>query len=248
MNICRSKDGFIKLHYKIQNSDLWYDSTALLVFLRMISFAHYEDDFTSIRFRSKQRHLKRGEFSATTSELSEKLSLPTGTLRKVLKRLENADRISFETDNRQTIFRICNYDKYQGNEDKQPGKQEGKQKDKRNRGLKEVKEVKDISTNVDMSTGVDAKELFYQLVKNLGFTDSVRFTEERKRKLKLRLKTFTAVDLLRASTIVGNDPFLQGENDAGKRYGDIDYLLRSNENIDKKLNSDSSQVTYRADW
>lgn len=120
MNICRSKDGFIKLHYKIQDSDLWEDNNALVVFLRMIGYAHYEDDFTSIRFNGQQRHLKRGEFSASVSELARMVNLPVGTLRDVLARLEADKRISKQTSNRTTIFRICNYAKYQDAPTKTP--------------------------------------------------------------------------------------------------------------------------------
>ncbi len=36
----------------------------------------------------------------------------------------------------------------------------------------------------------------------------------------------TKEQLIRAATNIGNDDFLQGENDSKKRYGDIDYLLR----------------------
>ena len=120
MNICRSKDGFIKLHYKIQDSDLWNDNNAMVVFLRMIGYAHYEDDFTSIRFKGKQTYLKRGEFAASVSELAQLTNLSVGTLRDVLVRLESDKRISKQSDNRITIFRICNYSKYQDVPTKSP--------------------------------------------------------------------------------------------------------------------------------
>ena len=32
--------------------------------------------------------------------------------------------------------------------------------------------------------------------------------------------------IIKAATNIGQDKFLQGENDNHKRYGDIDYLLR----------------------
>lgn len=115
MNINRAQNGFIKLHLKISDSDLWNDNNAMCAFLRMLFMAHYDDDFTSIRFAGEQRYLKRGEFSATLSELAVKLNLPLGTLRDVLRRLEESERISRQSDNRTTIFRICNYAKYQDN-------------------------------------------------------------------------------------------------------------------------------------
>lgn len=120
MNINRAKNGFIKIYYNINDSDLSEDNNAFLVFLRMIRFAHHEDDFTSIRFRGKQYHLKRGEFSASVKELAELVNLPVGTLRDVLARLESDKRISKQTDNRTTVFRICNYSKYQDSPTRSP--------------------------------------------------------------------------------------------------------------------------------
>jgi DNA-binding MarR family transcriptional regulator len=113
MNINRAENGFIKIHYKIKDSDLWQDHTALFVFIRMLFFAHFEDDFTSIRFAGKQRYLKRGEFSATVAELAEYLGIPQSTLRKAIQRLEEGKRLDKRTDRQTTVFRICNYSKYQ---------------------------------------------------------------------------------------------------------------------------------------
>lgn len=101
------------------------------------------------------------------------------------------------------------------------------------------------------STGVNALDLkafFYQLVFNLGFTDSVRFTDKRKLKLKSRLKAYSSAQLLQASELIGADGFLQGDNPGGARYGDIDYLLRSDEQIDKQLNKVNNKLNYKADW
>lgn len=98
---------------------------------------------------------------------------------------------------------------------------------------------KNISTNVlvdldkPKSTGKSYRTIFTELVKALGFSDRVTPTQGRLRKLQLRLKTFSHDELLAAAQAIGADAFLQGENDRGKRYGDIDFLLRSDEIVDK---------------
>lgn len=258
MNVCRSRGGFIKLHYKIQESDIWEDNTALVVFLKMIGLAHYEDNFTSIRFRGSQRHLKRGEFASTVSELSSEIGVPVGTLRKVLDRLEKSGRIVQSADNRQTIFSICNYAKYQDTADKQPGKQAGKQPDKQpgkqpgkpNRGLKDNKdnkEKKDYNVKLPDGNSIDKKNLFDELVVSLGYSKAI-LTGSRLTKLKARLNQFSPDQLKDVAKKIADDPFMQGENNHGKRYGTIDYLLRNDEKIDEWLNRDDKKITYKADW
>lgn len=116
MNICRSKDGHVKLWYKIIDSDISQDNNAFVVFTRMLFYAHYESDFTSIRFGGKQYKLQAGEFSATLSELSALVHIPQSTLRRVLERLEADGRISRRSDRQITIYTICNWGEYQGDQ------------------------------------------------------------------------------------------------------------------------------------
>lgn len=54
------------------------------------------------------------------------------------------------------------------------------------------------------------------------------FSLQREKKLKdlLTKHRMTEEMLIKAATNVGNDKFLQGDNDNNKRYGDVDYLLR----------------------
>lgn len=91
------------------------------------------------------------------------------------------------------------------------------------------------TTNVVSSTDVDHKALFYELVRVLNFSDTTRYTENRKRKLIARLRTYSREVLCTAATNIAADGFMQGDNPGGKRYGTIDYLLRNDEIIDRWL-------------
>lgn len=159
MNINRATNGFVKVYYSINDSDLAEDNNAFVVFLRMVRFAHHEDDFTSIRFRGKQYHLKRGEFSASVKELAELVNLPVGTLRDVLERLESAKRISKQTDNRTTVFRICNYSKYQDNPAKSPANKPtidpANDPASPTEGKKSIKNIKSIDTKVSNTMALE---------------------------------------------------------------------------------------------
>lgn len=77
--------------------------------------------------------------------------------------------------------------------------------------------------------------LLNDLNKLVGGRGEARPTTDRKARLKSRLKDFTEDDLKLAATNLGNDEFMQGANDNNKRYGTIDYLLRTSANVNKWL-------------
>lgn len=77
--------------------------------------------------------------------------------------------------------------------------------------------------------------LLNELSKLCGGRGDAKPTSDRKARLKTRLKDFSEDDLKLAATNLGNDEFMQGANDNGKRYGTIDYLLRTSANVNKWL-------------
>lgn len=87
-----------------------------------------------------------------------------------------------------------------------------------------AKQVKNNTPDGDML------ELFTTLHELSGGKGKPVFSLNREKKLKDLLDPkkhrMTREMLLKAAINIGNDPFLQGDNDAHKRYGDIDYLLR----------------------
>lgn len=78
-------------------------------------------------------------------------------------------------------------------------------------------------------------ELLNTLNTLLGGRGEAKMTTDRKARLTSRLKDFSADELIRAATNLGNDEFMQGANDTGKRYGTIDYLIRTSANVNKWL-------------
>lgn len=71
-------------------------------------------------------------------------------------------------------------------------------------------------------------ELFTKLHKLTKGRGVAVFTLKREKQLAdlLGKHRMTEELLIKAATNIGNDAFLQGENDSKKRYGDVDYLLR----------------------
>lgn len=75
--------------------------------------------------------------------------------------------------------------------------------------------------------------LLNELHKLLGGRGDAKMTTDRKARLTTRLKDFTPDEMKLAATNLGSDEFMQGANDSGKRYGTIDYLLRTSANVNK---------------
>ena len=74
----------------------------------------------------------------------------------------------------------------------------------------------------------ELEALFRRLHELTGGKGKTVFSLQREKKLKdlLGKHRLTKEDLIRAATNIGEDSFLQGDNDNKKRYGDVDYLLR----------------------
>jgi hypothetical protein len=96
-----------------------------------------------------------------------------------------------------------------------------------------TKKVEEISGESDY---------FYELVYALNFTKTIRYTPKRAKQLRTRLKTFTEDEIMKAAQGIFDNEFLQGENPQGKRYGTIDYLLRSDEIIDSYVNETANSI------
>lgn len=74
-----------------------------------------------------------------------------------------------------------------------------------------------------------------KLHKLTGGRGEAKLTTDRRARLTTRLKDFSKDELITAATNLGSDEFMQGANDNGKRYGTIDYLLRTSANVNKWL-------------
>lgn len=86
------------------------------------------------------------------------------------------------------------------------------------------------------------KQFLIKLMETLGHNSQAKPTDGRLRKLKVRLNTFKPEEVLKSATNLRADAYMQGDNEAGKKYGGIDYFLRSDEIVDKWLNIDSDQA------
>lgn len=213
---------WIKLHDSILENEIWQDD----------QIAWHIFEFLLIK---SYKGTPQGTTSTTRYKIEKALSVNNNTVYSALNRLKKAKMITISSTSRSTTISICNWSKYQL--DHQPNEQRvsNQTSTKRQHSYKNKIKNKELDTTVSMSTHIDVKQLFYQLVTGLGFSEQVRFTDERRRKLTSRLRIYTAANMLAAARAIHDDAYLQGDNDRGKRYGDIDYLLRNDQIVDRFL-------------
>lgn len=202
--------GYVKLWRSIEQNELLdNDNNALVVFVKIITKANR----------------LTGTLTTGRNKFAAACNMKPSTLYDVLQRLQKATIIRLESNKYATTIYICNWWKYQQDDGNKPTARVA------GNGTIQEKKKKELDTNVSM----EKNELFNELSETLGHTRPPILTAGRKDKLALRLKKFKPDDLKRAAEAIASNPFMMGENDRHKRYGTIDYLLRSDEKVDEWL-------------
>ena len=108
--------GWIKISREIEDHWLWQDAERLTWWIDMLFLASWEDKKVI-----EDTHLitiKKGQFIASVAFLCKRWGKSNKTIIKYLKLLEEDEMICREVLHRQTpIITICNYEKYQCNDD-----------------------------------------------------------------------------------------------------------------------------------
>lgn len=156
--------GWIKISREIANHWLWQDAERLKWWLDLLFLAAWEDK--QVLHDSHLFVLRRGQIIASISFLSERWGKSHPTIIKFLRLLEGEDMIKRSTIYRQTsILTICNYEKYQCNDDSTLNTQidsiVDRQNDEKIRGkvdkpISEINIIKSDSLGYKGETKVDA--------------------------------------------------------------------------------------------
>lgn len=248
MNICRSQNGHVKLWHRIENSDISRDKNTFFVFVKMLLMAHYEDDFSSIRFRGEQYKLKAGEFSASMAELTNYMNLDKSTCRRVIKKLKNDKRIETKTDRQTTVFSICNWSQYQSDSRVKKANERANERtnDRANEwtndranvtgGKKKIKKIKKIKKEKEYTSSSDEHDRAEQIKKAHAWIcelfnknpNKFKLSDKRRTHLKARLRDIGADGIRRAYHNITASPFHRGDNDRGWSVDTDPYWLLAN--------------------
>lgn len=93
------------------------------------------------------------------------------------------------------------------------------------------------SSETSSARAAHLEKVFNALVKILHPGQKILYTPKRKSHLNARLKNFKPSQLVEAANNLMKDPWNTGQNPQNKKYADFDFLTRSDEQVEKWLNT-----------
>lgn len=216
-------EGWIKFHRQtMQNPVFRKDPNAWHVFEVLMLLADH----------------RTGTWSGGRFQLATYANVNANSIKDMLKRLQHHEMITIKSTNKYSTYSICNWARYQGNDtnknttsvtNKTPTKHHSNKKLPTNVGSKELKN----KPHVDLQKQIRHVYEFY--INTFGKDPNrLKLTEKRKTHIRSRLDDYPMDDILLAIKNARNDDFFMGGGNRGWK-GDIDYLMRSTENIEKYL-------------
>lgn len=160
-----------------------------LAWIYLLVMANHKDQ--DIMIKGRVLRCKRGQLVRSQITLQNKFKWSQNKLKRFLKLLKNERMIDYETNDLTTIITICNYDKYQENyicADDQTNEQADDQTNEARTTNNNVKQIIDISTNVDIrksSLRIPYEEIIKLYHEALPMMTQVyKLTETRKKRIK----------------------------------------------------------------
>lgn len=207
-------EGWVKLHRQtLKNKVFRHDRTAWHVFQVLLLTVDH----------------KTAEWSGGRYVLADLCELKPTTCYQALKRLEKAKMVTLTSNNRFTSISICKWEKYQGDDD----------------SSNDIRMTSERHQD-DTITRIKNKELLRHAEKiidfyNQTFRQKLLSTAARKKKIAVRLNTFTIEQIQQAIVNASKDDFFTGGGRGGW-VGNIDYLIRNDENLEKYLSKTPQQT------
>lgn len=154
--------GWISIHRKIQQSDIWLDKEPFdkrSAWIDLIMMANHED--RQVMFNGKFIEVKRGEKITSLKQLSERWRWSRSKVKRFLNLLESGSMIELKTKQRYTSYKVVNYNVYQNEDISKRNEVETNLKQSRDEGETKANTNNNINNynNVNNNNGVDQSEL-----------------------------------------------------------------------------------------
>ena len=223
--------GWIKLHRKFEDWEWYTDVPVKTLFLHLLLEANHEQQ------KWKGMDIEKGQCVVGRKELSEKTGLSEQQIRTALDKLKSTGEIATKATNRFTVVTVLKYTLYQASEEphqltdnqqitnKQPT---DNQQITTNKNIKNVNNNKNERNTVDYGAVID---LYHEKCPSLPTVK--KLSEERKKSIKARLRTYSMDDLKLLFEKAEASDFLKGNNNRNWS-ADFDWLLKDS-NIPKVL-------------
>lgn len=186
-------NGYIKVHRKLVDWE-WYDSyPEFKLFMHLLLTVNHSDSYWH------GECIERGSRVTSLSSLSNETGLSIQQLRTAIRNLKSTNEITSISRSKNTLFIVLNYDKYQGDNtivNTLPTK-----------GKQTFENKHEETTKINYQQIVD---MYNEIC--VSFSKVQKVSEERKKAIKARLKTYSIEDIKKAFMMAEQSDFLKGKN------------------------------------
>lgn len=239
-------NGFVKLHRKILEKPIWFNSTAeqRVIWVTLLLMASHKE--TEWDHNGEKFHIMPGQFITSLESIRENChcsSITTMKIRTALVRFEKLGFLTCQTTNKYTLITIVNWRLYQC-EDDEDNKQNNKRLTSTQQALnkhlttiknnKNIKNDKNIYNNTNVlfvpsADGTDRIVGAWNELEQYNIKPIKKITpgSTRERLLNARIRQYGTDDILNAIENVKHSKFLQGINKNGWQIT-FDWFIKPN--------------------
>ena len=235
-------NGYILLHRDLMNNWVWQDEefTKGQAWVDLLMLVNHSDN-EKVLINNKFISVKRGETITSKLKLAQRWGWSRKKLDKFLGLLESDKMATAESTPHYTTIKVLNYNVYQTNKkDFEQRNAQPKEQQKDNKGNNECTQtsnevINELNNDNQLKTSMvnyDDIKTFYNSLNNLPNIRTL--STKRKDKIKLRIKEVGLEEFKTALQMCNDIPFLNGSN-GGTFIGDLDWVIKNDENILKVL-------------
>lgn len=166
-------EGYINLHRMLLDSMIFSSQTGLKIWIWLLLKASYKKRYVSLKIGKGETTvtIERGQLLFGRYKAEEELCIDGSTVYRWIKKLEENDMISIESNNQYSIITICNYDTYQTeNETKeQPSNSRVTTKEQQSNSRRTAEEQQSNTYNKDNKDNKVNKDNNIDTVKSFDF-------------------------------------------------------------------------------
>lgn len=110
-----SEVGFCLIHRTLLGHPAFRNDGESMAFAWLVLRASWKP--VAVRYKGKSIRLDRGQLALSVRDFAAAIDRPKGWVERLLKRLENGTMVETHNETGVTVLTICNYDKYQADQD-----------------------------------------------------------------------------------------------------------------------------------
>lgn len=214
-------EGWIKMYRKLLDNPIASDLELMGFLTWSLLKANHKPN--SIYINKQKVEIQRGQFVTSTEGISKKFNVSRSKAYRMISVMESEHILKHESTTKYTVITINNYDEYQELET---------QKDIRKTSKRQQKDTNKNDKN-EKNKYIESFISYF----NEKSGKNYQVTDDRSDALDRRLKKYSMEQVKLAIDALLKSPHHIGKNNTGTWYATPDFLLRSDEMIDRWLNA-----------